>query len=91
MRDTADLLAELALFLDKHPKAQFTTINTIAHFVHFRADNVSEFTATKEAIWQWLNARPTWIEDTGYQIAAWAYDDYRIRLYGRKDMPMTED
>ena len=87
---TVNVLIDLAVFLGDNPDVQFTRLDASTGYIEFGAETVAEFNATKEAIWAWLDASPNWVDDDeDFHIAGWSYGDWRVRLYGFKDMPMT--
>ena len=88
---TVNVLANITLFMLDNPDVQFTYLNAVSAAIHFRADTVAEYNATKEAIRYWVDARNTWIDDDTFEIAAWTFGDWRVRLYGARNMPMTDD
>ena len=87
---TADVLLELSNFLH-NLDVQFTRLDASTGYIEFGAETVAEFNAAKEALWVWVDERPTWISDDEFYTAAWTYGTWQVRLYGFKDMPMTGD
>lgn len=89
---TAATLHEIAAFMDAHPDVQLSMVNPILETATFRADTITAFNTTSDAIRDWFGVgKPTYRDHNDYEIATWTTPVGGVWLYGRKDMPMTED